>query len=304
VLRPRPPFRLDLTAWALRRRVQNEIDSWDGHSYRRALVVSGVAYEVSVTHGGSDDRPRLEVVLTGSQVGPVAEAATRSALARLLGLDVDLTGFYARAAGDESLRALVDRYRGVKPPRFATVFESLLNAIACQQLSLAAGLTILSRLAAAAGAPAGALHAVPEPGDIVRVPRATLRTLGFSERKAETILELADAATAGELELAVFEHLDDAAVIETLVQRRGIGPWSADYVLLRGLGRLNVFPRGDSGALNSLRSYLSGTELEDDPDAALARWGPWAGMVYFHLLLRGLERRGLLDPMTSTRHGA
>ena len=89
----------------------------------------------------------------------------------------------------------------------------------------------------------------------------------------------------------MFERLDDAAVVEALVRRRGIGRWSADYVLLRGLGRLHVFPRGDSGALNGLRRFLVGTELEDDPDAALARWAADAGLVYFHLLLRGLEQR-------------
>ena len=290
-LRPRPSFRLDLTAWALRRRAQNAIDTWDGRSYRRALVISGTAYEASVTQVSSEVRPRLEAVLSGPRVGPAEEAAARSTLARLLGLDVDLSGFYARAAHDRLLDELAERYRGVKPPRFPTIFECLLNAIACQQLSLAAGLTLLSRLAATAGAAAGALHAFPAPTDVLRLSQSHLRALGFSERKVETILELADAAAAGELEADVFERLDDAAVVEALVQRRGVGPWSADYVLLRGLGRLHVFPRGDSGALTGLRRFLVGTELEDDPDAALARWPADAGLVYFHLLLRGLEQR-------------
>lgn len=290
-LRPRPPFRLDLTAWALRRRAQNAIDTWDGLSYRRALRVDGAPLELAVTQVGDASMPRLEVVLSGPHVTSSAEDVARSTLARLLGLDVDLSGFYARAARDSLLGELAERYRGVKPPRFPTVFECLLNAVACQQLSLAAGLTILSRLAAAVGASAGTLHAFPAAADVLGLPRSALQTLGFSERKAETILELADTAAAGELEAEAFQQLDDAAVVEALVRRRGIGSWSADYVLLRGLGRLHVFPRGDSGALNGLRRFLVGTELEDDPDAALARWAPDAGLVYFHLLLRGLAER-------------
>ena len=290
-LRPRPPFRLDLTASALRRREQNRIDMWDGQTYRRALSVSGTAYEVSVTQAGSEARPHLEAVVSGTRVGQAAEAAARSALSRLLGLHLDLADFYARAARDSALDELAQQFRGVKPPRFPTIFECLLNAVACQQLSLAAGLTLLSRLSATAGTAAGALHAFPTPVDVLRVSRSTLQRLGFSERKAETILQLANAAAAGELELSVFDQLDDAAAIEALVQRPGIGPWSADYVLLRGLGRLHVFPRGDSGALNGLRRFLVGTELEGDPEAALERWAPDAGMVYFHLLLRGLEQR-------------
>jgi DNA-3-methyladenine glycosylase II len=290
-LRPRPPFRLDLTAWALRRRAQNAIDTWDGRYYRRALVVDGAPLELAVTQVEGERAPVLEVVLSGQRVGRAAEAAARSTLARLLGLDVDLSGFYARATRDSVLRELADDYRGVKPPRFPTIFECLVNAVACQQFSLAAGLTVLSRLAAAAGAPAHALHAFPAPSDVLGLSRPVLRSLGFSDRKAETILELAEAAVAGELVREDLERLDDAAVVEALVRRRGIGRWSADYVLLRGLGRLHVFPHGDRGALNGLRRFLVGTELEDDPDTALVRWAPDAGLIYFHLLLRGLEQR-------------
>jgi len=290
-LRPRPPFRLDLTVWALRRREQNAIDIWDRRSYRRALLVEGEPLELAVTQAGGASTPRLEVVLSGRHVTTAAERVARSTLARLLGLDVDLSGFYARAARDSLLGELADHYRGVKPPRFPTIFECLLNAVACQQLSLAAGLTLLSRLAAAAGAETGTLHPFPAPTDVLGLSRAELQALGFSKRKAETILDLANASAAGELELEAFEELDDAAVVEALVRWRGIGPWSADYVLLRGLGRLHVFPRGDSGALNSLRRFLIDTELEDNPDLALVRWAPDAGLVYFHLLLRGLAQQ-------------
>jgi DNA-3-methyladenine glycosylase II len=290
-LRPQPPFRLDLTAWALRRRVQNEIDTWDGSRYRRTLIVDGEPLELAVSQLGGASAPRLEVTLSGPRVGPGAEAHARATLARLLGVDVDLSGFYARAAQDSTLAELAERYRGVKPPRFPTIFECLLNAVACQQLSLAAGLTLLNRLAGAARAQTGGRSAFPAPSDVLGLSRSALRTLGFSKRKAETILELANAAAAGELELEDFEQLDDAAVVDALVQRRGIGRWSADYVLLRGLGRLHVFPRGDSGALAGLRRLLAGTELANDPDAALTRWAPDAGLIYFHLLLRGLTQQ-------------
>jgi DNA-3-methyladenine glycosylase II len=287
---PRPPFRLDLTVWALRRREQNAIDTWDGRTYRRALLIDGEPLELAVTQLGGASTPRLEVVLAGRHVPRSAEAAARSALARLLGLDVDLSGFYTRAARDCLLNELAERYRGLKPPRFPSVFESLLNAVSCQQLSIEAGLTILSRLAATAGTPIGHLHAFPEPTVVLGLPPSALRTFGFSERKAETILGLARAAAAGELELKRLEQLDDAAVIRALVRRPGIGRWSADYVLLRGLGRLHVFPQSDVGALNGLRSFLGSSGRQASPRAALVRWAPDAGLVYFHLLLRGLEQ--------------
>jgi len=291
-LRPRPPFRLDYTAWALRRREQNEIDRWDGRTYRRSLVLDGVPLELAVSQTGPASRPRLELRLGGQRRTGAVENAARAILERLLGLRVDLTGFYARAAGDPILCELAARYRGLKPPRFPSVFECLLNAVACQQLSLAAGLTVLSRLAGVAGRDAGSGHAFPEPGDLLRVGRHDLRSIGFSERKVATITALAHAA--GKLDTERLSRLGDETVRERLTQQPGIGPWSADYVLLRALGRLHVFPRGDVGALNGLRRLLDATDPSEQPEGALARWAPDAGLVYFHLLLRGLDERGSL----------
>ncbi len=295
-LYPRPPFRLDLTAWALRRRAQNRIDHWDGHTYRRALIIDGRRLEVAVAQAGRPDRPRLDVALSGVRPTPSRAVTVTEVLTRLLGLEVDLSGFYARAAADSALGRLAQRYRGLKPPRFPTLFECLLNAVACQQLSLAAGLTVLSRLAEAAGSRAGAPHPFPAPLAVLRLTASDLRELGFSERKAHTILELACAAVDGELDLDRFTPLEDDEVVGRLMQRPAIGRWSAEYVLLRGLGRLHVFPPTDVGALNGLRRFLAASGLDDDPARALTRWREHAGVLYFHLLLCGLEERGALDP--------
>jgi DNA-3-methyladenine glycosylase II len=295
-LRPRPPFRLDLTAWALRRREQNAIDTWDGRTYRRALLIAGRPIVVAVTQSGGTDAPRLEVQVSGQRRASFTQATVTEALTRLLGLELDLSGFYTRAAADPALAPLAARYRGVKAPRFPTPFESLVNAVACQQLSLAAGLTVLSRLTAAASPAAAGLHPFPAPQDVLQLSVPALKQMGFSERKVHTILHLARAAASGEFELERLESLDDGEIVRALVQHPGIGRWSADYVLLRGLGRLHVFPQADIGALNGLRRFLTAAGSDDDPAAALARWQPDAGTLYFHLLLRSLQERGTLPP--------
>jgi DNA-3-methyladenine glycosylase II len=294
-LHPQPPFRLDLTAWALRRRNQNAIDCWDGHTYRRALVIERRPAEVAVTQAGGRDAPRLDVTIAGRRLAPSAGSIATAALTRLLGLEIDFSSFYARATRDRTLAPLAERYRGLKPPRFPTLFECLLNAVACQQLSLAAGLTVLSRLAEVTGPQAGTLRAFPAPGDVLRLSAAAIRELGFSERKAHTILELARAAAEGEFDLDRFAPLDDEDVVRALLGWPGVGRWSADYVLLRGLGRLHVFPPTDVGAINGLRRFLAASGLDEDPARALDRWRHDAGILYFHLLLRGLEERGTLD---------
>jgi len=155
VIEPRAPFRLDLTVWGLRRRAHNTIDRWDGRVYRRALCLGGETVAVSVTQAGSRDSPRLAVTLSGRRIDDGVEAAPRAALDRLLGLRVDLSGFAALVAEDPLLDELAGCLRGLKPPRFPTVFEALVNGIACQQLSITVGIHLLgpSRPRADAGSP-------------------------------------------------------------------------------------------------------------------------------------------------------
>src|SRR5690242_5053163 len=141
-----PPFRLDLTVWALRRRPDNVIDTWDGRTYQRALETDGGTVELAVEQAGSSLAPRVEVALTGIRIDRRTEEHVREALTLLLGLERDLSPFYRLAEGDPFLRTLVARFRGVKPPRFPTLFECLVNAIACQQLTLTFGVRLLNRL--------------------------------------------------------------------------------------------------------------------------------------------------------------
>lgn len=97
VLRPRPPFRLDLTVWALRRRGRNRLDRWDG-TYRRALRVADNAVTVEVAQCGGPDRPQVTAAIVTPGTPTVAERASiERQLVRMLGLDVDLGAFYALA---------------------------------------------------------------------------------------------------------------------------------------------------------------------------------------------------------------
>jgi DNA-3-methyladenine glycosylase II len=147
IVQPIPPFRLDLTVWALRRRPRNKIDRWDGVTYRRILVIKGRPTELAIRQEGPLTAPRLVVTATPSLCTQSERHLVRSAIDRLLGVRIDLRDWYRMADAHQRLRPLADRFRGVKPPRFPTVFETLVNAFACQQLSLVVGLELLNRLA-------------------------------------------------------------------------------------------------------------------------------------------------------------
>jgi DNA-3-methyladenine glycosylase II len=300
-LMPLPPFRLELTVWTLRRRADNAVDRWDGRDYCRVLPLSGGSLEVAVRQVGSPEVPKLEVTTRGRRLSADTKVAVSTDLQRLLGLNLDLSAFYRFAERGDPLRALAMRFRGMKPPRFASVFEGLINGIACQQLTLTVGIQLLNRLARVCGAAfhgADAVtHAFPRARDLVEVSPTTLRGLGFSRQKARAMLELARSVAEGDLDLESLSALPDEAAIARLQELRGVGRWTAEYVLLRGLGRVHVFPGDDVGARNNLQSWLGLPEpLDyDGVGRTLHRWRKYGGLLYFHLLLDRLADAGAFE---------
>ncbi len=301
LLHPRAPFRLDLTVASLRRRTRNVIDRWDGAEWRRVLVLDGAAVELGVRQRGAPAASTLELRLHGDAPLTAAQReAARACVTRMLGLDVELINFYRMAAADARLAELVERYRGMRPQRFPDLFEALANAVACQQVSLDAGIALLGRFARRWGRALlgdAAAFAFPRPQDLREATPQALRADGWSERKASYLLGIA-AALREPGAVAALQAVDDTTALAALQRLRGVGRWSAQYALLRGLGRSAMFPVDDVGAQRHLGEWLG---LPQRPDAArteaiVARWQPYAGLVYFHLLLWRLEREGALMP--------
>ncbi len=300
-LEPVPPFRLDLTAWTLRRRPDNAIDRRDGVTYRRALALPGGPVEAAVVQTGPPEAARLRVTVRGVPLDPEVKRAVTLDLERLLGVRIDLAAFYQLASRDAELRPLVERFRGMKPPRFPSVFESVINAIASQQVSRTLAIRLLNRLAASYGVTFrdgdATAHAFPRSNDLAAFRPADLQRLGFSQQKGRAMIELAKSITEGGLDLEGLAELPDDEAVERLCGLRGVGRWTAEYVLLRGLGRTHVFPGDVVGVRNNLQRWL---HLTNPPDCAavrltLARWRPYGGLVYFHLLLDRLAGAGFLE---------
>jgi DNA-3-methyladenine glycosylase II len=294
---PTPPFRLDLTVWAIRRRPENGIDLWDGETYERVLAVRGKPVLVRVTQSGSVSAPRLRITASAAYLPAVAKTVVAAALERLLGLRIDLRSFYRLAAEHKRLDELARRFRGLKPPRFPTVWEGLVNGIACQQLSLTVGILLLNRLAAVCGLPYGkdaARHAFPRPEDLPPAATKSLRALGFSGAKTRELIGLAKEIASGQLDLESAANLNNDDAMSRLMELPGVGRWTAEYVLLRGMGRIDIFPGDDIGARNNLARWLRLRKPLDYNRVmrVVNKWKPYRGLIYFHLLLDGLERTG------------
>jgi DNA-3-methyladenine glycosylase II len=294
------PLRLDLTVWALRRRRNNTIDRWDGHQYARIIIINNDPVKISVTQQDPASEPELSMYFHGEpdDTGQDMEGVMRL-MQKVLGVELSMEPFYRLMKNDEYVGPLVRQFYGVKPPRFPTIFEALVNSIACQQVSLDVGIILLDRLAEKFGLMfdgATPSYSFPAPDGLANVPIEEIKKLGFSYQKARSIKELAAAITSGKIDLSKLEEMENQEAVDYLTALRGIGRWSAEYVLLRGLGRLDMFPGDDVGAQNNLRRLFN---LDHKPGYSeirelTARWRPYEGLIYFHLLLNKLHLNGVL----------
>jgi DNA-3-methyladenine glycosylase II len=284
VLPVRAPFRLDLTVDALRRLASNVVDvvASDG-TYVRAVHSGGERQLVAVRSRSLDE---IEYRATGRN-----PRRWRTIVARLLGTDVDLTEWYERSRRIACLAPIARKLRGLKPPRYPTLWEALAHAIVFQQISIHAAAAIMRRAVESLGTSMGidgvSSVAFPEPGAWIAADDAVLREAGLSRNKIAHLRSAAYALVERRVDETALEKLPTEQVAQRLREIGGIGPWSASVVMLRGLGRLDVFPLRDSGVARSL-AFLSGDSALDQ-DALLETLGPVRGMLYYHLLLGRLR---------------
>ena len=289
------PYRLDLTVSVLRRLSTNVVDVLAPEGvYLRVLHFDDHPMLVRVT---AEKPGALRVTLEGARrAHPLALETVR----RMLGTDRTLKEFDRAAARIPWLRPLARRMRGVKPPRYPTLWEACVNAIVFQQISIHAAGAILQRYVVALGTPFDlskgvTLHAFPDAETTLRANDDALRAAGLSANKVATLRRVAEALVAGTLDERMLEERSSVDATAMLTAIKGIGPWTATVVLLRGLGRLDVFPMNDSGVAGGI-AFAGGSlpEIESVLDAL----GSQRGMLYYHLLLARLEARG--DPSTSS----
>ena len=263
----------------------------DGDGFARLMQVGGTHALVRVAQRGSVARPRLQVRVSGAG-GPAARAAAERVLERVLGAAADLRPFERALAGDPLLGEMVRAQRGLRIAGSLSLFEALVGAVLTQQVNLAFAFSVRAALVDAFGARARIAGrtwlAFPTAERLARESEPTLRGFRMTAAKAGTLARLARAFVAGELDEDRLRALSDEDAIAELVRWKGVGRWTAEVALLRGLGRLDVFPAGDLAVVKRLAlRWLDRDEPASEAEmrSLSERWRPYRSLA----LVYGLE---------------
>lgn len=302
-IRAPQPFDFDLTVrHQTYYRGRAGADLYAGGAYYRALRrPSGGAFAVRVAPAG-DGWLDVGLPAGGAQSFEHDLALATDAVPRLLGFEADLPGFYARIAADPVLAATVGALHGLRPARAESVFEALVMAIAAQQISSAVARVIRDGLMVSYGtllqADGHELHAFPTPETLVAAGVDGLRAHKLSGRKAEYIHGIAEQTLDGTIDDARLGAMDDEEAIAALTSVRGVGRWTAQWVLMRALGRPDVLPEGDLALKRVVGELYFGGEPVDErrlTGFAMERWSPYRGLATTYLFAHLRQQRAGLQ---------
>jgi AraC family transcriptional regulator of adaptative response / DNA-3-methyladenine glycosylase II len=266
----RGPFDADDVLTFLGRRAIPGVEHWDGSAYRRSLALPHGHAVVVLRPGPSSIRADVRL----ADWRDLAPAVRR--VRRLLDLDADPVAVSAVLGDDAVLAPLVAAAPGRRAPGTVDPFETALRAIAGQQISVAGMRTVLGRIAATVGEPLSIAddHLTTVFPDAERVAVAAPDVFPMPLARKRTIVELARGIVDGHVTLD--PGADREQVSRQLHAVKGIGPWTAGYVLMRGFGDPDVFLPTDLGVRAGLdRLGVDARHAE--------RWRPWRSYALHHL---------------------
>ncbi|MCP4568575.1 MAG: DNA-3-methyladenine glycosylase 2 [FCB group bacterium] len=287
IIRPTGPYDIN-SSLAFHRRSRFElVDRFDDRLFIRTFEFENRPVLINVA---TDKKPQSEsLTINWSSPGKIKNLpALRSFLSRMFYLDFDIRKFYSRLS-DKEMKTVVRRFRGLRPILTPTIFESAAWAIIGQQINLQFAYKIKSNLIKHINRSfvheGEKYYLFPQATDIVQLDFQTLKDLKFSRQKATYLLGLARLICDGQLDLQSLFLMEYQAAIDTLMEIKGIGVWTANYILMRGLGHHDAWPIGDSGINQAVRN-LYGLNRKPDTEFLIElgeKWRPYRSLAALYL---------------------
>lgn len=286
-IKPKAPFNFELVASLYGRFPTQCVDLYGQGMYTRALKPGKEVCLIKVKSIGTVNQPKLEVDV---QLEIKDADLVKKTVEWITGADEDISSFYKIGLKDEKFSRLIKQLYGLRPPRTPTAFEALIIAITEQQIALPVAITLRKRLVEKLGEQItvdGKIYfTFPTAEALAQAKPEEIRELKFSSKKSEYLVEVSQKVASGEIDLEEMKNWEIEKIIERLTQIRGIGPWTAEYMIVRGMGRYEALPAADIGLRSSLTKFLERKErvTEEEVRKFLEPFGKYKGNAAFYLI--------------------
>lgn len=295
-LEPKPPFDFNLTLSIYKRFDKDLVDRFDRETYQRVLLVEERPYLTQTASVGSLEKPKLEVEVK-PKLSVKGQTTVKKRLEFMLGINDDVGSFYKLAKSDPVVSKLTKTYYGMRTPTTETVFESLIIAITEQQIALPVAIILRSRLVKQYGKDltidGKRYYAFPTAPDLAKAKLEDVRNMRFSQKKSETILAVSKLVSEGKLNLEDMKDWPKDKILKTLTEIPGIGPWSVNYVMARGMRRGEALPAADLAIRSALTDFhrLKNKATTEDVEKILAPYKNYQSYTAYYLIRAYADRK-------------
>ena len=290
------PYDFDLTAsYATNFHERYAADSYIDGVFSRLLEIRGNRCLLEISSISEMNAPELRLVIKGDDLDENIISEVKRQASRLLGVDQDLNPFYLMAGKDPFLDQLIRRLKGLHIPQAASVWEALVSVILGQQISAHVAKLLRMSLVRNYGTAVTdnelTHFAFPRPDVITNIGVEGLQAIKISKNKAKYIVDIAEGIVTGRLDLEKLQKQPDKEIIDFLTSIRGVGLWTANWLLIRAFGRPDAFPAGDLVLRRTIDDLLEKEISPLTPANALRiskRWSPFRSYVttYFFAAVR------------------
>jgi DNA-3-methyladenine glycosylase II len=286
-----PPFDFGLT-FSLFSGGDRQIRRFEGGKFWQVVRTRDKLALVTMKASGTVEDPEVSLELQSNcKLNNCDRQRIRQSVSFLVDADFDLRPFYTDIIKEQVLGEIVSRLRGLKIPSSATVFEALIDSIVEQQISLNVAhvlqISLIKKFGDRLNLGSNVYFAYPTPQKLASRTIRELRGCGLSLKKSEYVKDVSRRVAEGELNLEAFKQYKDVEeIISELDEVRGIGRWTAELTIVRGMRRYEVIPADDLGLRRVIAHfYCNDKKITGEQAREISeKWGKWRGIASFYLI--------------------
>jgi DNA-3-methyladenine glycosylase II len=285
-IKPNPPYNFNLVASLYSRFPTQCVDIYSEGEYKRVLRVENKLYFIRIKSVGSVDNPRLGIGVARK----VGKRILKDKIKWIVGADDDIKSFYKIASKDIKFKGVINNMYGLRAPKTPTVYEALIIAITEQQIALPVAIALRKRLveryADFIQVKGKKYYSFPTPKQLAEAKPEDIKKLKFSMKKAEYIVGVSKEVYSGNIDLEKMKDWKTEEVLGKLTKIRGIGPWTVEYMMCRGMGRYDALPASDMGLRNAVTRLLGSKDKASETEVRklMKQFGKNKGIAAFYLI--------------------